>query len=155
MAEVAEKKMPKVARVKNMTDRNLLYKMDGMPYIFRPGEEKDLELPIAGHFVGGHRVGLIDPTDVRAVEDEEERVLAALPLSEEQRLLKPDPPLKVLEIIDPNLISFDEPAPVEAGSSYVEEQGEKPFAVLTPGSASEEDEILAEAFKAKSEAKKK
>ncbi len=156
---VEEKQLPKQARVQNTTDRTLVYKYDGLPIIFRPGEEKDMSVELAGHFLGGHRVGLIDPDDRIAIEAETLRVLNMQPISEEARLKRPDPPLKLIEIVDPNVVIEQQvSAPVNV-QQVIEETsaGEQAFASIrkeVPAPV-DPDTVLAEATKAKSEAKEK
>lgn len=154
------KQLTKIARLKNISTGNLVYKHDGIPYVFRPDEEKDLPIDIAAHFVGTHIVGLIDmasPDAEKDVEAEQQRILDYLPLTPEQRLAGGPLPLIMVEIIDPNNLPEVEQGPIELASSAVPEApGETPFPTLTAErSPIKADEILTAAAKVKAEAKDK
>jgi hypothetical protein len=166
MAE--EKVLAKLARLRNDTDGKVVFMWDGVPIIFRPHEEKDLALGIAGHFVGGHLVGTLTPEQfkdnrmyVKAVNKEKNRVLDLLPLSPEQRLTAVHP-LSVVEIIDPNEAVKDITRDLASAPVMMDiPQTEQPFASVLPDvlpdvGPSEEADLLKEAaeFKAAQKVKK-
>ena len=123
MAE--EKELPKKAVLRNRTEENQVFFWDGVPYIWRPGESMQVDIDIAGRFVGMPEVGLIleDDSDLGRLH-EKERVADLLP--QDKRGLSH--PLEVVEIIDPKVVMAEKKEFVSV--PVVEEEGETPFASL-------------------------
>ena len=130
------KQLPLQARLRNDSKETQIYYWDGVPYIWKPGEEiPNVPIDVAGHFIGRHKCNLqITPpleNDAKAIRREEERVMEAMPLDK-----RPDGvPLTLVEIVDPNVEiaatvtevnSVPAPAPVE-------QPEEEPFAALKKG----------------------
>jgi len=124
MAE--EKELPKKAVLKNRTEENQVFFWDGVPYIWRPGESMQVDIDIAGRFVGMPEVGLVleDDSDLGRLH-EKERVADLLP--QDKRGLPH--PLEVVEIIDPKAIMAEKKEFVSV-PSVEKDEGETPFASL-------------------------
>lgn len=128
------KRLPLQVRLRNRTDQQVVFWWDGIPYIWEPGEEiANIDVNIAGHFVGRHKVGLpINPPhadDAKAIRKEEQRVLAALPRNTRERGV----PLEIVEIVDPNKrleAAVNRISSVPVTLPIVEEEGPEPFAAL-------------------------
>ena len=123
MAE--EKELPKKAVLRNRTEENQVFFWDGVPYIWRPGESMQVDIDIAGRFVGMPEVGLVleDDSDLGRLH-EKERVADLLP--QDKRGLPH--PLEVVEIIDPKAVMAEKKEFVSV--PVVEDEGETPFASL-------------------------
>jgi len=142
MAE--EKELPKKAVLKNRTEENQVFFWDGVPYIWRPGESMQIDIDIAGRFVGMPEVGLVleDDSDLGLLH-EKERVADLLP--QDKRGLPH--PLEVVEIIDPKAVMAEKKEFVSV-PSIEKDEGETPFASLEKGEKPEPD-MTADALRMK------
>lgn len=141
MAE--EKKMPLIAVLRNQSEEKVVFKWDGFPYIWNPGEPMKVPVEIAGHFIGEDKVGRLEDTSPNGLAREKERVLDLIPKDKRDG----PHPLILVEIIDPNIEMaakktefVSEPVPERA-------EGEKPFASLdSEEKPKEEPDLVAEAI---------
>ncbi len=148
--------LPEMATLRNDSDEPIVMKADGIPYVFKPGKERDVPISIAAFFIGGDLTGTIDASDKRAVEAERLRIAEARPLTPLERMKPPPNPLVLVEITDPNEIIEEVQKKVvkkarkkaEVTEPILEPEPEEvPFSSLE--GPSEEADLLAEAMMAK------
>jgi hypothetical protein len=146
-AQEEEVKETRMVRLKNKSPKLQTYQWDGMPYVWRPGEEMQVPIGIAAHFVGKIAVGTMEadakPNDILS---EEKRVLELLPQDERGDGC----PLEVVEVFDPASVMVEKTEFVSE-PGVVEPEGEQPFASVKPKPVDEQAKLLAEAQKAKAE----